>query len=159
MQERTDMIHRMREFNRFYTHVLGLLDRNILDSGFSLTEARILFELQEAGHCIANDLSAKLGIDKSYVSRILAGFEKKGLVCREVSRDDGRSHTIALTDKGRRIIAGSTKNPTAISASCCSGFPTGSAARYARRWKRSKRAFPRRMPRLSARIPARISRL
>jgi DNA-binding MarR family transcriptional regulator/N-acetylglutamate synthase-like GNAT family acetyltransferase len=102
MRDREDSIRDIREFNRFYTNVLGLLDRYMLDSDFSLTEARILYELSEAGRCIANELSVRLQVDKSYLSRILAGFEKKDLVRREVSPDDSRASSIELTEKGKR---------------------------------------------------------
>jgi DNA-binding MarR family transcriptional regulator/GNAT superfamily N-acetyltransferase len=104
MENRMDTIHDIRGFNRFYTKILGLLDRHVLDSGYSLTEARILYELNEMGSCIANTLSAGLDIDKSYLSRILAGFEKNGLVRKEVSGDDSRSHFIELTAKGIAVI-------------------------------------------------------
>lgn len=100
MKSRTDTIYDIREFNRFYTNILGLLDRRILGSGYSLTEARILYELNETGRCIANELTVRLRIDKSYLSRILAGFEKKGLVRREPSPDDSRSYRIELTEEG-----------------------------------------------------------
>ncbi len=104
MADRTDTIHRVREFNRFYTSILGLLDRRILDSGYSLTEARILYELQENGPCTASELCARLPIDKSYLSRLLAGFAKKGLVRREPSREDGRSYGLELTELGASTV-------------------------------------------------------
>jgi DNA-binding MarR family transcriptional regulator len=72
------------------------------DSDFTLTEARVLYELSEAGRCIANELCVPLQVDKSYLSRILAGFEKKGFVRREVSQGDSRASSIALTEKGKR---------------------------------------------------------
>lgn len=99
-----DKINYIRGFNRFYTNILGLLDRHILDSGYSLTEARILYELNEIGRCIATTLSIRLDIDKSYLSRILAKFEEKGLIRKEVSCEDGRSNLIELTIKGIEVI-------------------------------------------------------
>ena len=104
MMNRADTIHEIRKFNRFYTNVLGLLDRDILDSGYSLTEARILYEISESGQCIANDLSVRLRLDKSYLSRILAGFEKKGLIRRAVSPDDSRAYCIELTKNGASAV-------------------------------------------------------
>ncbi len=104
MKDRSDAIRDIRDFNRFYTNILGLLDRHVLDSGYSLTEARILYELSHAGRGIANELAAQLHLDKSYLSRILAGFEKKGLVRREVSGDDNRAYSIELTAKGRQCF-------------------------------------------------------
>ncbi|GAB6107759.1 bifunctional helix-turn-helix transcriptional regulator/GNAT family N-acetyltransferase [Fusibacter bizertensis] len=93
-------INSIRRFNRFYTNVLGLVDQHILDSNYSLTEARILFELNEIGRCMANTLSARLNIDKSYLSRIIARFEKNGLISKEISSDDNRANFIELTEKG-----------------------------------------------------------
>ena len=99
-----DTISDIRGFNRFYTRIIGLLDRHILDSGYSLTEARILYELNERGRCRASTLSTGLQIDKSYLSRVLAKFHKNGLVRKEGSDDDGRSHFIALTAAGSGVI-------------------------------------------------------
>ena len=101
MDNRMDAIRDIRNFNRYYTNVLGLLDRHVLDSGFSLTEARILYELHATGQGMANALSANLQIDKSYLSRILAGFVRQGLIRKEVSGDDSRVYAIELTEKGK----------------------------------------------------------
>ena len=100
----SDSVYKVREFNRFYTSVLGLLDRHILDSSFSLTEARVLYELCEAGQSVANTISVKLGIDKSYLSRILVKFEKLGLILKQVSSFDARAQDILMTDKGIRCM-------------------------------------------------------
>lgn len=99
-----DTIQQIREFNRFYTNILGLLDRHILNSEYSLTEARVLFELSEIGCCAASTLSARLTIDKSYLSRILTGFEKKGLISKTLSNEDTRVNLIGLTEEGNRVI-------------------------------------------------------
>ena len=104
MEDRADLINDIRGFNRFYTNILGLLDKHILQSEYSLTEARILFELNETGMTTANALCAKLSIDKSYMSRMLAGFEKKALIQKEVSKDDSRAFTIWLSEKGEDVM-------------------------------------------------------
>lgn len=96
-------IHRIREFNRFYTVLTGLLDRNFLDSGYSVTETRILFELKSREDCSANELVESLHIDKSYLSRILKGFEGKGLLARHASRKDARSLELRLTETGENV--------------------------------------------------------
>lgn len=106
MEKRIDTINSVRAFSCFYTNILGLTDQYILDSCYSLTEARILFELNELGRCMANTLSARLNIDKSYMSRILAKFEKKGLISKKVSRDDKRAAFIELTKEGAADIGG-----------------------------------------------------
>ncbi len=100
MISRNAVISDIRGFNRFYTNILGLLDKHILESDFSLTEGRILFELQEIGPTMANTLSQRLNIDKSYLSRILAKFEANGLIEKEVSGDDSRAFVIRLSEKG-----------------------------------------------------------
>ena len=99
-----EIIGRVRSFNRFYTNILGLLDRDILDSGYSLTEARILFELGEFERVTASALAKRLTIDKSYLSRIVAGFEKKELIIKEASNDDSRAFNLRLSEKGLDVI-------------------------------------------------------
>lgn len=104
MKENSDVINHIREFNRFYTNILGILNQHILNSDFSLTEARILFDLNEYGCCTANELSCKLNIDKSYMSRILKKFEKKELILKQMSSEDSRIYIIGLSEKGKSII-------------------------------------------------------
>ena len=102
MEREREVIDRIREFNRFYTIALGMLNRRFLDSEFSVTETRILFELSVSDHCTANFLTEKLHIDKSYLSRILHSFERRGLVAKRISPEDGRAFLIDLTDRGRQ---------------------------------------------------------
>lgn len=98
-------IKRIREFNRFYTNVLGLLNDRILDSPVSLTEARVLFEIKVRPHCKAKDLMDLLCIDRGYLSRLLAKLEKRGWVIREVSSEDRRVRVLQLTKAGRDLVA------------------------------------------------------
>lgn len=100
MKNRAGIIGDIRGFNRFYINILGLLDKHILETDFSLTEARILFELKELGPCMANTLSQRLTIDKSYLSRMLAKFEANGLIEKEVSGEDSRAYLVRLSEKG-----------------------------------------------------------
>jgi DNA-binding MarR family transcriptional regulator len=94
-----------RAFNRFYTSLLGLLDKYYLDSPFSLTEVRILYELRNAQAGItAKELAASLQLDKGYLSRILQQFEKKQLVAKERSLQDARSAFLHLTNKGSAVF-------------------------------------------------------
>jgi DNA-binding MarR family transcriptional regulator len=94
-----------RAFNRFYTALLGLLDSHYLDSAFSLTEVRTLYEIDHAKNGItATELTAHLQIDKGYLSRILRQFEKKQLIVRQRSPQDGRSALLRLTDKGSAVF-------------------------------------------------------
>ncbi len=78
MDNKTETVYKIREFNRFYTVLLGLLDRNFLNSEYSVTEIRILFELENNDGCSAVDLIEKLYIDKGYLSRLIKGFIVRG---------------------------------------------------------------------------------
>ena len=99
-----DIVTEIRGFNRFYTDILGLLNQRILDSGYSLTEARILFEISKCQVCTANQLCSALNIDRSYMSRIIRKFEKDGLVKRENDSNDNRNMLIQMTAKGETIF-------------------------------------------------------
>ena len=94
-----------RAFNRFYTSMLGLLDRHYLNSEFSLTEVRVLYELNYARDGItAKELAESLQLDKGYLSRILQQLQKKLLLTRERSLQDGRFAFLHLTAKGRSVF-------------------------------------------------------
>lgn len=99
-----NIISDVRSFNRFYTDILGLLDQHILDSGYSLTEARVLFEINKIQCCTASMLVKQLGIDRSYMSRIILKFQKNELISKTTSESDSRIKYIRLTDKGLRIF-------------------------------------------------------
>ncbi|GAB2964616.1 GNAT family N-acetyltransferase [Saccharothrix stipae] len=94
----------VRAFNRFYTGVIGLLDRGYLSSPYSLTEVRVLFEVA-AGPCEVPDLRTSLNLDAGYLSRILTGFDRDGLVTRTLSERDARRHVVALTPRGESVFA------------------------------------------------------
>lgn len=104
MEEREAVVSRIREFNRFYTVLLGLLNRDYLHSGYSVTETRILFELGQREGSGANQLIETLRLDKSYISRLIRGFEQKGILTREVSPEDGRAFVIRLTPRGQEEV-------------------------------------------------------
>ena len=93
-------IQNIRDFNRFYTNIIGLVDNHILDSPYSLPEARVLYELYHHQPCTASVIMASIDMDKGYLSRVLKSFEKKGLLIRKASKDDGRAATLVLTAKG-----------------------------------------------------------
>src|SRR5215469_376830 len=96
----------VRAFNRFYTNVIGLLRGKYLDTPYSLTEARLLFELAQHDSSEVADLRRTVDIDPGYLSRILARFESDGLVTRQRSAADGRRQVITLTGSGRDVVAG-----------------------------------------------------
>jgi len=96
----------VRGFNRFYTNVIGLLRGKYLDTPYSLTEARLLFELGQRETSEAADLRRVVDIDPGYLSRILARFAADGLITRQRSAVDARRQVIAMTGSGRAAIAG-----------------------------------------------------
>jgi DNA-binding MarR family transcriptional regulator/GNAT superfamily N-acetyltransferase len=95
----------VREFNRFYTNIIGLLREGHLDTPYSLTEARVLFELAREDAVEAAALRRWLDMDAGYLSRLLARFEADGLVRRTRSPADGRRQVIGLTGAGRAVQA------------------------------------------------------
>jgi DNA-binding MarR family transcriptional regulator/GNAT superfamily N-acetyltransferase len=100
-----DHVAAVRQFNRFYTRQIGLLQEGLLDSTFSLTEVRVMYELAHRDAVTAVDLCRDLGLDAGYVSRLLRGFEGKQLIRRAPSKRDARRNLLSLTQKGRKIFA------------------------------------------------------
>ncbi|WP_309668290.1 helix-turn-helix domain-containing GNAT family N-acetyltransferase [Tabrizicola sp.] len=100
-----DSIDRIRAFNRFYTGHLGLLSRNYLGSGLGLTEVRILHDLDATEPPRARDLALGLGLDEGQVSRVLAGFGRRGWLERRPSEVDARVRDLGLTAAGRQVVA------------------------------------------------------
>lgn len=95
----------VRRFTRFYTRKIGVLDQRLLQSSFSLSEGRVLYELAHRRTCTARDLGEWLGIDAGYLSRMLKGFARRGLVRRTRSAADARERRIEITAAGRRAFA------------------------------------------------------
>ncbi|MGW4773763.1 bifunctional helix-turn-helix transcriptional regulator/GNAT family N-acetyltransferase [Nocardia sp. NPDC004278] len=98
-------IDAVREFNRRYTRVIGVLREGLLDSEYSLTEVRIMFELANSGSTEVVTLRRTLDLDPGYLSRILTRFEKDGLVQRNRSESDARRQEVRLTARGQEIFA------------------------------------------------------
>ena len=95
----------VRQFSRFYTRQLGILREGLLASPFSLAEARVLYELAQRQGLTATELGRDLDLDAGYLSRILKGFEAKGLLARTPSDADGRQNILALTEAGQAAFA------------------------------------------------------
>src|SRR5580658_8930267 len=95
----------VRAFNRFYTNMIGLLRGKYLDTPYSLTEARLLFELAQREASEVADLRRTVDIDAGYMSRILGRFSSDGLITRERSAADARRQVIRLTVSGRSATA------------------------------------------------------
>jgi DNA-binding MarR family transcriptional regulator/GNAT superfamily N-acetyltransferase len=98
-------VHTVRTFNRYYTMRLGLLRGRYLNSEFSLTEARILYELAHGSGITAAALRRTLSLDAGYISRLLFSFEKRGLLQTKPSRHDRRAMLLKLTASGERTAA------------------------------------------------------
>jgi DNA-binding MarR family transcriptional regulator/N-acetylglutamate synthase-like GNAT family acetyltransferase len=98
-------IEAIRQFNRFYTQKIGVLRENLLDSEFSLTEGRVVYELAHRDAATASDLARDLDLDAGYLSRILKRLERKRYLARTVAGADSRRRDLALTAAGRRAFA------------------------------------------------------
>jgi DNA-binding MarR family transcriptional regulator/GNAT superfamily N-acetyltransferase len=102
---RVQRVEAVRRFNRFHTRQIGLLQEGLLRSPFSLTEARLIYELAHHEHTTATQLRQELGLDAGYLSRTLRGLQERGVIERHPSETDGRQHLIALTREGQRAFA------------------------------------------------------
>ena len=95
----------VRRFNRFYTRQIGVLRKTFLGSPYSLTEARVLYEIANDHATTASEIGRKLDLDAGYLSRTLRAFEKRGLIVRKISARDARQSHLALSLRGRRAFA------------------------------------------------------
>ncbi len=104
MQDLQEKAEKVRQFNRFYTRRIGVLHEHLLESEYSLTEVRILYELAHRTAVTSVDLCRMLGLNAGYVSRVISGFEKKGLLAKTRSEADARVSQLQLTAKGRKTF-------------------------------------------------------
>lgn len=100
-----DHVAVVRAFNRFYTRRLGVLDQHLGKSPFSLSEARVLYELAHRDEPTAKEIGNELGLDPGYLSRIVQSFDEKGLITRRPLPADRRQYQLSLTAKGRQAFA------------------------------------------------------
>ena len=98
----SQFVKEVRAFNRFYTNIIGLLDKHVLNSNYSLPEVRIMFELYNNSGLTASDIINLIDIDKGYLSRILKKFEKNKLIDRASSATDKRAVFLQLSARGRK---------------------------------------------------------
>lgn len=106
LQQRTAAV---RAFNRFYTQRIGVLREHLLESQFPLTGVRVLYELAhwptDGEPASASELAARLALDEGYLSRILRGFQQRGLVRKKAAPADARRKSLALSERGRKLFA------------------------------------------------------
>jgi len=95
----------LRNFNRFYTKQIGLLRKGYFDGPFSLAEVRVLYELVHRKQPTASEIAKALELDAGYLSRMLANFEKRGLIVRKQSRTDARQSHLSLSKKGEQAFS------------------------------------------------------
>jgi len=99
-----DPISTVRRFNRFYTTQIGVVNEHLVDSEYSLSEMRVLYELAHRDQPTAGALCKELGLDPGYLSRMLRSFEKRGLLSRTESKSDARQNLLSLTPQGRKTF-------------------------------------------------------
>ena len=100
-----ERVEALRRFNRFYTRRIGVLHEGLLDTKFSLTESRLLWEFSHRGSTTATELARELDLDPGYLSRLLRGFKQRGLIKTTRSKNDARHLLLALSVAGRKAFA------------------------------------------------------
>jgi DNA-binding MarR family transcriptional regulator/GNAT superfamily N-acetyltransferase len=100
----------VRAFNRAYTRKIGALDQHIHKSPYSLSEARVMYELAHRDDLSAKEIGSELGLDAGYLSRIVQNFEEAGLISRKPLASDRRQYQLSLTAKGRQAFARLNRN-------------------------------------------------
>src|SRR6267154_3008338 len=119
----------VRAFNRFYTRKLGVLDRHLMKSPYSLSEARVLYELAHREQPSAKEIGTELGLDAGYLSRIVQNFDENGLITRTPLASDRRQYRLSLTAKGRQAFAKLDRSSHDDVAAMLEGLPPGSKER------------------------------
>jgi len=119
----------VRWFNRFYTQKIGVLEEGLLQSRFSLTEARVLYELAHRDRPTASELARELHLDPGYLSRILRSFRRQGLIDRAPAATDGRRSHLALTASGETEFAPLDARSRAATAGLLAPLPEGAQRR------------------------------
>jgi|RhiMetdeSRZDD1v2_1073273.scaffolds.fasta_scaffold301640_2 DNA-binding MarR family transcriptional regulator len=104
MIKKLEAVAAIREFNRFYTNIIGVVNRKILESPYSLSEVRVLYEIRNTPLCTARKIKNTIQIDEGYLSRIIEKFVNGKLVKKVQSGDDGRLFVLSLTPKGNKLF-------------------------------------------------------
>ncbi len=125
-------IDAVRHFNRFYTRRIGALQAHYLGSPFPLPQARVLYELGQRGECTASELGADLDLDLGYLSRLLQGLRRHGLVLGEAAKHDARQVRLSLTPKGRKAHAGLDEGSRRATAEMLAPLPAPHREKFIR---------------------------
>ncbi len=128
-QDFDGQISAVRAFNRFYTRKLGVLDQLLLKSPFSLSEARVLYELAHREDSSAKEIGIELGLDPGYLSRIVQNFDDSGLITRKPLPSDRRRYQLSLTAKGRQAFARLNRSSHEDVAAMLATLPRGDGQR------------------------------
>src|SRR3984885_4512637 len=119
----------IRAFNRFYTRKLGVLDQQLLKSPYSLSEARVLYELAHREDLAAKEIGIELGLDPGYLSRIIQNFDENGLITRKPLPSDRRQYRLNLTAKGRQAFEKLERSSQEDVGLMLSALPAGGSQR------------------------------
>jgi DNA-binding MarR family transcriptional regulator/GNAT superfamily N-acetyltransferase len=125
----TDEVPAIRAFNRFWTQQIGLLQAGLVDTPYSLTEARVLFELAQREATDLADLRGALRLDAGYLTRVLARLKDVGLVTAKRSPADGRRQVIRLTERGRAEFGTLDLRSSQATAAMLEGVPAAERRR------------------------------
>ncbi len=136
-------VQAVRQFSRFYTRQLGVLNEKLLGSKYSLTEVRVLFELGHRQSCTAKDIGRDLGLDAGYLSRIVNRFVRSRLITRERSNRDGRTMVLRLTAKGRSILVSLEKQSSAQVATLLNALSDTKQRKLVDALRRAEESFGR----------------
>ena len=121
-----EQVAALRSFNRVYTQRIGLLNQRLLGSPFTLTEARVLYELAQHKSCNATKIAALLELDAGYLSRILRRFLDRGLLSRKRRKSDSREFSLRLTATGRAAFRGLDRRSQLQASAMLSALPQAS---------------------------------
>lgn len=154
----TTHVETFREFNRFYTHRIGVLEKSLLSSSFTLAQARVLFELAQRAQASANEIGDLLGLDAGYLSRIVQGFASSGLITRKPSPDDRRRMLLSLTAAGKRAFARLDRSSRAQASDILGGLSPDGRDRLLSSMQSMRRLLTGAEPRARGRVTIRTHR-
>lgn len=100
--DQEEIIDKIRAFNRNYVRSIGLLERTVLNSNYSLTESHILHLINAHKKTTATQINKTLKLDEGYLSRVIKKLISKSLLTKEQSSSDKRIFEIKLTEKGQK---------------------------------------------------------